>query len=66
MVQPEFKIGETVMWRGGFGNWAPQPAVIADIGYVDGQPVYFDLSNGHWAYGHQLMPSQSEVTADVA
>ena len=49
----EFQIGQSVLWRGGFGNHAPRIAKIVSIGEKNGEPVY-DLDNGHWAYGYQL------------
>ena len=54
-----YKIGQQVMWSGGWGTQAPKPAKIVDMGEKNNQPVY-DLDNGHWAYGYQLQ----ELTED--
>lgn len=64
------KIGDFVMWRGGFGLNAPQKTSIVGIelcqnGDKYGNPVdevdaelkdlcVFDLYSGHWAYGKQI------------
>ena len=49
----KFEVGQEVMWSGGWGTRAPQPAKIIDTGEKNDQPVY-DLDNGHWAYEYQL------------
>ncbi len=48
-----YKIGDTVMWRGGFGMHMAKPARIVGLGEKNDEPVY-DLDNGHWAYEYQL------------
>ena len=64
------KVGDTVMWRGGFGSDAPQKAVVTGIEVcpagekygesresVDWRRIHsvvVDLDNGHWAKGHQI------------
>ena len=66
------KVGDTVMWRGGFGSDAPRKAKVVGIevcpaGSKYGAPresvewskihsVVVDLDNGHWAKGHQISP----------
>lgn len=50
-----YEIGQTVIWRGGWGSRAPRTAVIVLHGEKNGMPVY-DLDNGHWAYEYQLNP----------
>lgn len=52
-MEYQYEIGQEVMWSGGWGTRAPQPAKIIDKGDKNGQPVY-DLDNGHWAYEYQL------------
>ena len=52
----QFKIGQHVMWRGGWGEQPPARAVIAGYGQHKGRRVY-DLDNGHWAYAEQLQPA---------
>lgn len=59
-VNYKFEVGETVMWRGGWGSHAPKPAKIIGTGDKNEQPVY-DLDNGHWAYEDQLEPCEREV-----
>lgn len=51
----DFQVGQFVMWRGGWGKHAPQPAKIIGIGVELGEVVY-DLDNRHWAYADQLSP----------
>jgi hypothetical protein len=64
------KVGDTVMWRGGFGSEPPRKAKVVGIelcrpGQKYGEPresvdwskinsVVVDLDNGHWAKGHQI------------
>lgn len=64
------KIGDEVMWRGGFGVDPPQKARVTGIevclaGSKHGEPrdsvewskihsVVVDLDNGTWAKGHQI------------
>ena len=66
------KIGDKVMWRGGFGTEAPKEAVVESIEICEeggkyGEPVdevswakknriVVDLDNGHWARGSQISP----------
>ena len=52
-MKHKYKVGQEVIWRGGWGTRAPQPAKIVDIGEKNDAPVY-DLDNGHWAYEDQL------------
>lgn len=52
-MEYQYEIGQEVIWRGGWGREAPQPAKIIDVGEKNGKPVY-DLDNGHWAYEYQL------------
>jgi hypothetical protein len=55
----QFKLGQKVMWSGGWGTDSPKPAKI--VGWVeDNGVVLYDLDNGHWAYGYQLQ----EINAD--
>lgn len=54
-----YEIGQTVLWRGGWGTQAPIPARIVDLGEKNGTPVY-DLANGHWAYEYQLSEKETE------
>jgi hypothetical protein len=54
----QFNIGDQVMWRGGWGVRAPEPAKVVDLGEKNGEPVY-DLDNGHWAYEHQLQQMEA-------
>ena len=64
------RVGDTVMWRGGFGSEPPRKAKVVGIevcpaGEKYGTPresvewskihsVVVDLDNGHWAKGHQI------------
>lgn len=64
------RVGDEVMWRGGFGSDAPCKAKVTGIevcpaGEKYGSPresvewskihsVVVDLDNGHWAMGHQI------------
>jgi hypothetical protein len=66
------KVGDSVMWRGGFGGAAPLKAKVTgielcNIGEKYGEPVdsvewskvnciVVDLDKGHWARGHQISP----------
>lgn len=66
------KVGDEVMWRGGFGSESPKLAKVEGIeicksGSKYGKPVdkvswkrkdeiTVDLDNGHWARGSQLSP----------
>jgi hypothetical protein len=66
------KIGDKVMWRGGFGSEPAKEATVTGIelcksGQKYGEPcsevdwkdkdrIVVDLDNGHWAKGHQLSP----------
>ncbi len=66
----KIKIGDFVMWRGGWGLHAPQKTSITGIelcqnGDNQGIPVdeidaelkdhcVFDLYTGNWAYGDQI------------
>ena len=66
------KVGDEVMWRGGFGSDAPRKAKVVGIelcraGEKYGEPresvdwskkdrIVVDLDNGHWAKGHQIDP----------
>jgi hypothetical protein len=66
------RIGDTVMWRGGFGSEAPKEAIVESIElcragekYGDSvssvdwskkDRIVVDLNNGHWAKGHQISP----------
>jgi hypothetical protein len=66
------KIGDKVMWRGGFGNDAPKEAVVESIELCKAGEKYgnsvdevswdkknrivVDLNNGHWARGSQISP----------
>lgn len=52
-VACKFRIGQTVIWRGGWGTQPPKSARIVDTGEKNGRAVY-DLDNGHWAYEYQL------------
>lgn len=52
-MNKKFEVGQTVMWRGGWGTRAPKEAKIIDIGEKNDAVVY-DLDNGHWAYEDQL------------
>jgi hypothetical protein len=68
----QLKVGDIVMWRGGFGSDSPCKAKVVGIevcrpGEKYGEPresvdwnkvnsVVVDLENGHWAKGHQLSP----------
>lgn len=70
MNKPVLKVGDSVMWRGGFGRDKAQQAVVKTIelcedGEKYGTPVdevdtnllhrvVVDLDNGHWAYGDQI------------
>lgn len=56
----EFKIGQRVIWRGGWGTRAPEPAKIVGTGEKNGEAVY-DLDNGHWAYEYQLSEERLNV-----
>lgn len=55
-----FKVGEKVMWRGGFGMDPPKTATIRGFGEKNDRPLA-DLDNGHWAYLTQLekLPKQA-------
>lgn len=67
-VAKTIKVGEKVMWSGGFGAQAEKPARITGIevcdeGEKNGDPVdkaslddnlVVTLDNGHWAYGDQI------------
>jgi hypothetical protein len=53
-----YEIGQTVIWRGGWGSQEPAFARIVDLGEKNGRPVY-DLDNGHWAYEYQLSNSSA-------
>jgi hypothetical protein len=64
------KVGDEVMWRGGFGSEPPCKAKVIGLevcpaGEKYGTPresvewskihsVVVDLDNGHWAKGHQI------------
>ena len=66
------KVGDEVMWRGGFGSDAPKRAKVENIelcapGEKYGEHreevewskrdrIVVDLDNGHWAKGHQISP----------
>jgi hypothetical protein len=66
------KIGDKVMWRGGFGTEAPKEAIVESIELCKSGDKYgdsvdsvdwskkdrivVDLNNGHWAKGHQISP----------
>ncbi len=66
------KVGDQVMWRGGFGGDAPLKAKVTGIelckaGEKYGESVdqvfwknkdriVVDLDNDHWARGHQISP----------
>jgi hypothetical protein len=66
------KVGDEVMWRGGFGSEPPRKAKVIGIelcraGEKYGEPresvdwskkdrIVVDLDNGHWAKGHQIDP----------
>lgn len=66
------KVGDEVMWCGGFGIDPPQRAKVTgielcELGEKYGDPVeevewskhdriVVDLDNGHWARGHQIRP----------
>ncbi len=49
----KFKIGDKVLWRGGFGADAQKKVTIIGTGTKNGSKVY-DLDNDHWAYAEQL------------
>lgn len=48
-----YEVGQTVMWRGGFGTDIPLPARIVGFGSKNGRALV-DLDNGHWAYLDQI------------
>ena len=66
------KVGDEVMWRGGFGGDTPKKAKVISIEICQGGSKYgksvdqvfwkyqdkivVDLDNGHWARGHQISP----------
>jgi hypothetical protein len=66
------KVGDEVIWRGGFGIDPPQRVKvtgieICELGEKYGDPVeevewskrdriVVDLENGRWAKGHQISP----------
>jgi hypothetical protein len=68
----KLKVGDKVMWRGGFGNDAPKEAVVESIELCKAGEKYgnsvdevswnkkdrivVDLDSGHWAYGRQISP----------
>lgn len=70
--QFRFKVGQEVMWEGGWGSQSAKRAVIKGIEMVErgakegvavpeGQWVnrhhyVVTLENGHWAYGLQISP----------
>jgi hypothetical protein len=66
------KVGDTVMWRGGFGSEPPRKAKVIGLevcpagekygesrDHVEWSKIHsvvVDLDNGHWAKGHQISP----------
>jgi hypothetical protein len=66
------KIGDKVMWRGGFGTEAPKEAVVEsielckvgekygnsvdEVSWNKKDRIVVDLNNGHWARGSQISP----------
>ena len=68
----KYKVGDTVLWRGGFGRSLPREAKIEGIEKCEPGQKYgysvevietwehgvVDLDNGHWAYVHQLSPKE--------
>lgn len=59
-----YKVGDRVMWRGGWGTRAAEEAQIIDMGEKNDQPVY-DLNNGHWAYEYQLNSLNDPINGEV-
>lgn len=69
----KLKVGDKVMWRGGFGTEIPKVATVKSIELCEPGEKYgedvseaswsernrlvVDLDNGHWAYGSQLSPA---------
>lgn len=58
----DFKVGQVVWWRGG---WGLEPAHLAKITAItpngkNGRTVV-DLDNGHWAYLDQLSPLPENI-----
>ena len=72
MANGILKIGDKVMWRGGFGSDAPKEAVVESIelckagekygmsvtqvDWLKKDRIVVDLNNGHWARGSQISP----------
>ncbi len=71
-MKGKLKIGDTVLWRGGFGMERAKRAKILsiqlceherekygeDVDEIDGKDILrgvFDLDNGHWCYGEQIV-----------
>lgn len=66
------KVGDKVMWRGGFGTEAPKEAVVEsielckvgekygdsvdEVSWKKKDRIVVDLDNGHWARGSQISP----------
>lgn len=53
-----YTVGQTVLWRGGFGSNPERPARIVGFGEKNGRPLV-DLDNGHWAYLTQIRPQHT-------
>lgn len=62
-------VGDTVLWRGGWGDKGPVKAKVECIALPDGRnadtipwsdlsdrEIIVDLDNGRWAYGFQIQP----------
>ncbi len=50
----QFKVGDSVNYRGGFGRGPIETVTIIGIDEKNGKVVY-DLDNGHWTYESQVI-----------
>lgn len=69
------RTGDTVLWRGAWGDWPEKPATITQIDLigehnlvveeipwasVTGRNLTVSLDNGHWAWAFQIRPLAAE------
>lgn len=53
---PIYAVGESVIYRGAWGNDDPEPCTITDVGEKNGRTVYGNSLN-HWGYSDQYEPA---------